>query len=224
MKQIDPAIFGHMLYTQYGTKDIQGRDDFCHFIMTYVFRRLQVETDNGVSGAAPQARILHLGALDRNEAAAALGPGASAIPGNAPASINIGILGETHRVVEDAQRSVKLISRLGSTAHPENCLVIEERGLRNINQVPTYRGLYASESTIVSAQFSELQRSVAIAAYVFLCLSGGDQSKRSRVLVVIGENHVTDLYELLEHFVDKCDLLPWVKARTRNYFLLTSQA
>ena len=90
-------------------------------------------------------------------------------------------------------------------------LVVLERGMGYLKVKNEIR-----EETILEMGFRIRQRSALVAAYIFLCVAGGDQTGNDRILVFFGDEH-QDILECFEHYVNDSVEIPWVRKRKRNY-------
>ncbi len=114
---------------------------------------------------------------------------------------------------------LKLLAQ-GGAQFPKADLVLLEKKLRNF--YPNNAEDVHEESLFPNLEsLSARKRSRIIAAYLFLCFAGGDQSKQDRVLILIGENHV-DIFEHLERFIQESTAITWVKNRPRTYLTIPS--
>ncbi len=72
------------------------------------------------------------------------------------------------------------------------------------------------EEAILKNGFKIKERSALVAAYLFLCVAGGDQTGDDRIIVFFGAEHA-DVLTAFEHLVLKSTQVPWVRKRKRNY-------
>lgn len=72
------------------------------------------------------------------------------------------------------------------------------------------------EEAILKDGFKIKQRSALVAAYLFLCVAGGDQTGDDRIIIFFGAEHA-DVLTAFEHLVLKSTQVPWVRKRKRNY-------
>lgn len=114
---------------------------------------------------------------------------------------------------------LKLLAQ-GGAQFPQADLVLLEKKLREFypfNEADLYEEQLFPNLESLNAK----KRSEIIAAYLFLSLADGDQSKQDRVLILIGENH-KDIPDHLEEFVQKSTAITWVKNRLRAYLNIAS--
>lgn len=220
----DAATLGYYLsqYLQLATPQ------FLAAVLTEVLPRFDVVPTNvAPDGAASDGLVLDMGNEPGNAAGNVLAD-AQAVPNNRAAHIHIALIGETHRNRDDTTRAQKLSRRAAELPAGKPILLVEERGLSHSDE--RYQAAvdathqYVNEGDIVNHEFSEVQRSVAVAAHIFLRLAHGNQQTRRRVLVFFGENHLADIRTSLEYFIRNSVEFPWVAARLRTYFVFTSTA
>jgi len=72
------------------------------------------------------------------------------------------------------------------------------------------------EEAILKNGFKIKQRSALVAAYLFLCVAGGDQTGDDRIIFFFGAEHA-DVLTAFEHLVLKSTHVPWVRKRKRHY-------
>jgi hypothetical protein len=150
------------------------------------------------------------------------------------APVTLALVGENHKVGMDNLRGSLLWSTFNKQTKGQR-LVVLERGM----MVPKHYKIAAEGSqqpfvteeqmtTLDGAQFhlgaTEVGRSVIVAAYIFLCVANGDQSRRNRIMVLFGQNHIDDIVTAMEYFVTHSADFPWVRKRARAYFTMTSTA
>lgn len=101
-------------------------------------------------------------------------------------------------------------------------LMIMEKGLQY--DVANHGRTVIKEEDIMNNlqnEFTADHRSAALAAYIFLCVAGGDQSGSSRILIFMGERH-KNVFEFFEAFAQHSQVIPWIKRRPRHYLLVRS--
>lgn len=64
-------------------------------------------------------------------------------------------------------------------------------------------------------------RSIALAAYIFLCVAGGNQTEKDLILVFIGSRHA-DMIDIFEEFVSKSKTITWLGSRPRHHVVIPS--
>lgn len=205
-----------------------ARPEFLEAVLTDVLPRFDVVATNVAPAGVPSdGLVLDMGNEPGNAAANVLAD-AQAVPHNRAAHIHIALVGETHQTPADTTRAQKLSRRAAELPAAKPFLLVEERGLHHSRE--KYQAAvdathqYVNEEEIVNQGFNEVQRSVAVAAHIFLRLAHGNQQTRRRVLVFFGENHLADIRTSLEYFIRNSVEFPWVAARLRTYFVFTSIA
>lgn len=116
-------------------------------------------------------------------------------------------------------KQLKLLAE-GGTQIPKPDLLILERDLRKYYPA-AQDDVHEDELFKEHLGLNYKQRSMVIAAYIFLSLAGGDQSKSDRVLILIGENHL-DIFDQLEVMIDGSTAVTWLKSRPRTYLTIPS--
>jgi hypothetical protein len=124
--------------------------------------------------------------------------------------------------LQDQARAQQLIllARGGMRFAPD--LIIVEKGLQY--DIAVHERTVIKEETIMNNlqnEFTNEHRSMALAAYIFLCVAGGDQTTSDRILIFIGERH-KDIFDYFDDFALRSQTIPWVRRRPRTYLLLPS--
>lgn len=215
MKYVDPVEFGYDMRQKAAKGSTSDLAKFCDYVCKHVM--WSPMGTNEPSGGA-QGRIdMQVGAGDPAD----LLSGAAGACGTS--AIILFIVGETHKNAADSRRAQKMVNRLNSDPDPVNCLLVEERQIGHKTATLSYTNfLYAHEWDMWGGDFNEMQRSVGIAAYIALCVAGGDQSKQAKVLVPFGENHIADIVTSFEYFVAHCLAVRGLNKRPRVYYVFRS--
>jgi hypothetical protein len=149
------------------------------------------------------------------------------------APIAVAYIGEEHSHGLDNLRGRLLWSTFNTQTKGERLVVVE----RGMNVPKYYSGaIRGSQQPVISEEgmypesmqyhlmATEVGRSVQVGAYLALCLAGGHQDKKSRLLILFGENHMKDILVATEYIIKNSDSISWVQKRARAYFTMTSQA
>lgn len=119
--------------------------------------------------------------------------------------------------MSDYRRALSLcVLSGGGEQFPKPGLTVVERRMQYDPPGPTAR-----ETDLIKQGFSNKQRSALIAAYIFLCVAGGDQGGNDRVLIFFGEEHA-DILDQFEYMVRNSIHVTWLNKRKRNYGIIAS--
>ena len=217
MKFVDPVVFGHDMQSKAAKGSNSDVTKFCDYVCKHVMSS-PVAT-NEPAGNAQGPIYMNTGLGDPADQLS----GAAGVCG--AAAIILFIVGETHKNTADSRRAQKMVNRMNSDPDPTNCLLVEERKIGHKAATLSFTNFfYAHEWDMWGENFSELQRSVGIAAYVALCAAGGDQRTKLKVLLPFGDNHVTDIITAFEYLVDNCHAVRALRKRPRVYYVFRTSA
>lgn len=225
MIRVDTFTFGYQCKLQNLVGAGGNVAALCNLFATAVLPN--IAAINGTNLPPTEAQPLHFrnhGAVDRSDAVDAL---STPIARAATAPVVIAVLGEDHDNDRDRKRAEDVIRRFMAMRGSAfaNALIYLERGLKAKHQrlLLGHPEVVADEWDICGPYGSEINRSVIAAAYCVACLAGGDQSKKGRVLMLIGQNHVDDVVEAFRILTSDAGPFAWVVNRPRALHVLTNQ-
>jgi hypothetical protein len=225
MIRVDPFTFGYHCKAS-NLVSAKGSIEFlCDLFAKEVLPSITAVTGTNLPPAAPQP--LHLrdhGRVRREDAVDIL----SVPMGQAAVSpIVIALLGEDDTSHRDLKRGEDVIRKFMAmrTSRTDNSLLFLERGLKTKHQrlLLSHPEIVADEWDIVAGYGSERNRSVITAAYCVTCLAGGDQSKKGRVLILFGQNHVADIVEAFKVLSGQNGPFKWISHRPRALHVMKNQ-
>lgn len=168
------------------------------------------------------------GALTRQPAVAAL---SKPMEKQSTATIVVAVAGESHDDKDDLKRAEDLIREFFAMRTKTHALLYLERGLKKKHGrllvqaiVDANRFIVADEVEMWQQEGHEANRSVMIAAYCVTCLAGGNQQKKGKVLILIGNNHVDDVVKALKILMETDPPYPWLRNRPRAIHTLSTLA
>ena len=144
-------------------------------------------------------------------------------------SISLTLVGETHRNDVDEARANSLIQEVVKDRLLPTVIVLE-RGLEyQVGGVSCQITREKSLTTILQngaevdfgLTLSAKQRSIVVAAYIYLCLASGNQNTADKVLIFFGENHSDILTSHFEYFV-RHTTSTWMQNRPRSLMMVRS--
>jgi hypothetical protein len=230
MKIIDPKSFGD-LCEKYklssGPKNVEALcQDFA--------RDMAPTIDTGAVNKPPDMPCGTIyfrshGALDGDDAVAVLEKKANPITTGDAKPVVVAIAGEDHGEKKDQRRAYELIDRFFAQKHADHALIYFERGLlhkhaKSYTFTSEKMGKVVDEWVILGESGSEVHRSVIAAAYCVACLAGGDQSKKGKVLILFGDNHVDDVVKAFTILMGPESPFPWLSSRPRAIHVLRTQS
>jgi hypothetical protein len=143
-------------------------------------------------------------------------------------SISIVLCGEAHDDASDQERAKTFITEMGNGGLTPS-LVIFERGMSYSTQVINCDKAIETDMTTSTLRapsvdfglgLSGEERDMVIAAYILLCVAGGNQNDIDKVFVFFGENHKAIL-KWFDYYA-RHSAADWVQKRNRNLLTIRS--
>ncbi len=220
MIRIEAKLFGYYCAEAGLLKKGDNVAALCQVFTKEVAPKLDIKGGMPSGGQIQAMLVRDHGPLKRQEAIDVLSEPMSK---DVTAPVVIAVLGENHNDPDDLKRAEDAIKRFMSMRDRRyaNALLFLERGLKKKHDrlLQKHGDIIVDEQDIVDQHGSEINRSVIAAAYCVACLAGGDQSKKARVLMLFGQNHMKDIVEAFGQLMASGPF-PWIANRARALHML----
>ena len=224
MQKIDPKSFGGACVNRGIFIGQWTWQSACDDLLANVVPGFVATATNQPSGTQGAVFNFDHGSIKKGETMDVLSKESNPMATGTAKPIVFAIMGEHHEDWDDAKRVGGVVNKLQSQKSPEHTLILFERGLKrkHVSLLTNQQVIVVEEDELYRTADSGgiILRNTVIASYVFACLASGDQGKKDRVVIPIGDEHVANLVLAFERLMTNGSIAPWLASRPRAYHTL----